>query len=318
MAVAAPTFAAWWLDRRLDRAGPSMISQQIVVPRRIGAEAIGRLLHERGAIDDARLFRVAAWLARDRGPLRAGEYHFPPHLSLRGAVAVLQEGRPVVRRLTVPEGATAARTTAILALAEGLEGDPPVGLREGDVLPETYHYSWGDSRLGMAQRMRRAMDELVEKLWAERAPDVPLASPAQAVILASIVERETALAEERPRIARVFLNRLARGMRLQSDPTVIYALTGGPDLGRPLTRADLRTASPYNTYATDGLPPGPIANPGRASLAAVLRPAAGDELYFVADGAGGHVFARTLDEHNRNVARWRRWLREQGNAADQD
>jgi UPF0755 protein len=174
------------------------------------------------------------------------------------------------------------------------------------VLPETYAYQWGDSRTALLRRAEAAMATLLAELWAHRAPNLPLDSPGEAVTLASIVERETGLAEERPRVAAVFINRLRRGMRLQSDPTVAYAATGGAvALDRALSRADLDRDHPYNTYRNPGLPPGPIAAPGREALRAVLNPPATEELYFVADGSGGHAFARTLEEHNRNVARWR-------------
>ena len=176
---------------------------------------------------------------------------------------------------------------------------------EGAILPETYAYQWGDDRGALLRRAQAAMGQALAAIWAERADGLPMTSPREALVLASIVERETALPEERPRIAAVFLNRLKRGMPLQSDPTVAYAAAAGEPLDRPLSKADLDRDHPFNTYRIRGLPPGPIGSPGRESLRAVTHPAAGDDLYFVADGSGGHAFAKTLDEHNRNVARWR-------------
>jgi UPF0755 protein len=259
------------------------------------------------------VFRAAVRI--DGGsPLQAGEYRFPPHTSMRGALAMLRAGETVTRRLTVPEGMTSRQVVALLQSTESLAGEvvaPPV---EGALLPETYNYAWGDSRNELIRRMSAAMTAAVDELWASRDADLPLASAREAVILASIVEKETAVSEERPRIAAVFINRLRLGMRLQADPTVAYAMHGGSGLGPPLSFTDLQHASPYNTYVVTGLPPGPIANPGRASLAAVMRPMRSEELYFVADGSGGHAFARTLDEHNRNVARWRK----QNERADAD
>lgn len=220
---------------------------------------------------------------------------------------MLVDGRTVVHRVTVPEGLTSVEIVAIVAASEVLEGAVPPPPVQGALLPETYHVARGDERAAVIGRMAEAMNEALARLWPTRAPDLPLASPAEAVILASIVEKETGIAAERAKVAGVFYNRLALGMPLQSDPTVVFALTDGKmPLGRALTRDDLAIDDPYNTYKVNGLPPGPIANPGLASLEAVLKPEATDALYFVADGTGGHAFARTLDEHNRNVAKWRK------------
>jgi UPF0755 protein len=218
------------------------------------------------------------------------------------------DGVTVKHRLTIPEGLTSAEIVALVAAAPDLEGSVPAALpADGSLLPETYFFSKGDTREQLLERMRKGMSDALAELWPARDGAVALKTVAEAVTLASIVEKETGLAAERPRVASVFFNRLAQGMPLQSDPTVIYALTGGKGpLGRALLRADLQVASPYNTYANPGLPPGPIANPGRASLEAVLHPDSTKDLYFVADGSGGHAFAATLDEHNRNVAAWRK------------
>jgi UPF0755 protein len=222
----------------------------------------------------------------------------------------------VVRRLTLPEGITVAQAVAVLRGAEGMEGDVAAEPAEGELLPDTYFYSWGDSRDRMLTRQRRAMTELLKGLWEKRAADLPLKTPHEALVLASIVEKETGVAEERPRIAAVFINRLRRGMRLQADPTTIYGITQGKaPLDRPLSRADLEAHNAWNTYVIDGLPPTPIAIPGRAALAAVLNPPATDDLYFVSDGSGRHVFASTLAEHNRNVARLRQVERDRAGAA---
>jgi UPF0755 protein len=219
---------------------------------------------------------------------------------------LLQSGKTVVRRLTVVEGLTAVQVLSQIAATEGLVGPLPQSPGEGRMLPETYHFSYGHERSAMVSRMVRAMDETLAELWAGRAPGLPFRTPDEALVLASIIEKETGRDNERARIAAVFVNRLKKGMRLQSDPTVVYALTdGGGPLARPLTRANLEIDHPYNTYVIDGFPPGPITNPGRASIAAALNPAETGELYFVADGNGGHVFAQTLQEHNRNAARWR-------------
>ncbi|MFC3126838.1 endolytic transglycosylase MltG [Pseudoroseomonas globiformis] len=296
--------AAWFAREAWQGPGPLAQDQAIVVPRGGGTQAIALLLAERGAIEDPRLFAAAVWLTRDDGPLRAGEYLFPARASLQTVLEVLRTARPVQRRITLPEGLTARQMAAILEATEGLSGAMPA-LDEGDLLPETYAFTYGDPRSVVTRRAAAAMQETLDRLWAEREAGLPLETPREALILASIVERETGQAEERPRVAAVFINRLRRGMPLQSDPTVAYAAADGGVLDRPLTRADLNREHPFNTYRNRGLPPGPIASPGAEALRAVLKPLQTDELYFVADGTGGHAFARTLAEHNRNVAKWR-------------
>jgi UPF0755 protein len=293
----------WYAQRAYAEPGPLAAPAQMVVPRG-GLTAIAAALAERGVIADERAFLLAAWATGGQGPLRAAEFVFPAGASLRQVLDVLRTARPVQRRLTIPEGLVVSQIVAILERAEGLTGDMP-RFDEGQILPETYAYQWGDSRASVVRRADQAMDAALAELWAARQPNLPLVTPRQAVILASIVERETGKAEERAKVAGVFINRLRRGMPLQSDPTAAYAAADGGVLDRPLTRADLDRDHPFNTYRTRGLPPGPIASPGRDSLRAVLNPEATDFLYFVADGTGGHAFGRTLEEHNRNVARWR-------------
>jgi UPF0755 protein len=286
--------------------GPLVKPLTLVVPKGATPGEIALKLAQARVIASPLLFEAAIrFSSRDRPP-KAGEYAFTPAMSAREVLAMLQEGRTVVRRLMVPEGLTTQQVIARLEAAAGLEGGPGPLPAEGALLPATYTYAWGDSREQMVRKMSEAMRRTVDQLWATRAPGLPFATPEEAVILASIVEKETGIAAERPRIAAVFVNRLKAGMRLQADPTVAYGV-GGADgaLGRPLSRADLRAAHPYNTYLVAGLPPGPIANPGRAAIAAVLQPATTDELFFVADGSGGHAFARTYEEHKANVARWR-------------
>jgi UPF0755 protein len=304
LALALLAGLAGWQALRLYRApGPLAAPAQVVVPRG-GTEVIAGALLQAGVIADARAFAAAAWATRGQGALRAAEFAFPPGASLEQVLAVLRGARPVQRRLTIPEGLTARQIVAVLREAPGLTGEVAAP-EEGAVLPETYAYQWGDDRAALLRRAEGAMLAALNTAWTERAEGLPLATPREALVLASIVERETALPEERPRIAAAFLNRLKRGMPLQSDPTVAYAAAGGGTLDRPLSRADLDRDHPFNTYRIRGLPPGPIAAPGMASLRAVTRPAATEDLYFVADGSGGHAFAKTLEEHNRNVARWR-------------
>ncbi|MDQ1080444.1 endolytic transglycosylase MltG [Pseudoroseomonas cervicalis] len=313
--ILAGAGGAWWAREQYLAPGPLAQPTPIVIARG-GTEQIARTLAERGVLAEPRAFPAAVWLTREEGPLRAGEYLFPAHASLRDVLTVLRTARPVQRRLTIPEGLTAKQMAVLIGQAEGLTGDtPPFG--EGELLPETYAYQWGDSRAAIVRRAGTAMREALERLWKERAEGLPLASAREALVLASIVERETGQPEERAHVAGVFINRLKRGMMLQSDPTVAYAAADGGVLERPISRADLDRDHPFNTYRIRGLPPGPIASPGLDSLRATLQPMATEDLYFVADGSGGHAFARTLEEHNRNVARWRAIERQRSQPATQ-
>ncbi len=293
----------WWANRAWTAPGPLAEAAQVVVPRG-GTTIIAEALAERGVIADPRAFLAAVWLTRGDGAVRAAEFTFPARASLRDVLEILRKARPVQRRVTIPEGLTARQMAAILERAEGLTGEMPE-IAEGEILPETYSYQFGDTRAALVRRAEQAMDQALAEIWAARQPGLPIATAREALILASIVERETGRGDERARVAGVFINRLRRGMMLQSDPTAAYAAADGGLLDRPLTRADLDRDHPFNTYRIRGLPPGPIASPGRDSLRAVTRPETTEFLYFVADGTGGHAFARTLEEHNRNVARWR-------------
>ena len=287
--------------------GPLKAATTVVVHRGSGVDAIASTLFFENVIGDRFLFQAGARLTGRSRTMRAGEYRFRAGISMDETIALLVSGETVKRRITIAEGLTAAEALGLVGADEGLTGDLPAGVGEGSLLPETYYFSLGDSRVSLVRRMRESMETALASLWERRAPDLALETPEQALVLASIIERETGVAAERARISAVFHNRLRRGMRLQSDPTVAYALTlGSGPLDRPLSRSDLRVESPYNTYLVNGLPPAPIANPGRASIEAALHPAPTDELYFVADGSGGHAFARTFSEHLRNVARWRR------------
>lgn len=308
LAVASVAGAIVWGASVFRSPGPLVEATDVVFPRGADLRRIARLLHENGVIDRPGVFRAAVRALGKSRRLKAGEFRFPPGVSPMGAMDILVDGETVVRRFTLPEGLTRARALELLSKAEGLVGAVDArDVEEGRLLPDTYHFGFGDRRADLLARMRTAMTDTLDALWQARAPDLPLDGPREALILASIIEKETAAADERARISGVFINRLGRGMRLQSDPTVAFALTGGKEpLGRELTRRDLRVRHPYNTYVVDGLPPGPICNPGRKALEAAVRPARTDALYFVADGAGGHAFARTLKEHLANVSRWRR------------
>ena len=303
LAIAGAVCCAW-LYAQFTSPGPLPASTAIVIPSGTGLEGIASTLKRAGAIRRDYIFVIGARVSQQARNLKAGEYLIPAASSPRQVMDILASGKTVVRRLTIPEGLTVAEVIGRLNIAEGLTGsggEPD----EGTLLPETYHFSYGDSREELVKRMQSSMREAVTRLWGMRSPDLPLKTPEEAVILASIVERETGIPQERGLVAGVFVNRLKRGMRLQSDPTVAYGIAPG-GLDRPLTRADLKEPTPYNTYVIKGLPPTPIANPGIDAIRAVMNPVETDYIYFVADGSGGHAFARTLDDHNRNVRKWRK------------
>jgi UPF0755 protein len=297
--------------QRAEAPGPSADETTVVVERGSGVATIAAALERAGVVADARVFQLYVRLRGAERALTAGEYAFPAGASTAEVVRMLRDHAVVQYRFTLVEGWTVAETFAALAAETHLTGELPTPPPEGRLLPDTYFFQRGETRREVVARMREAMAVELAAAWAARAPNLPLDGPEEALTLASIIEKETAVAGERDLVAGVFVNRLERGMLLQTDPTVIYALTDGAGpLGRPLSRRDLGVDDPYNTYVYPGLPPGPIANPGRASLRAAVNPAATDYLYFVADGSGGHAFARTLAEHNANVRAWRRVERE--------
>lgn len=296
-----------WGYAAFTRPGPSDQPVVAYIKPGTGLNGIADVLAARGIIDDPLIFRIGVKLAGLATKLRAGEFEFPARVSPFEAAHVLESGETVLRRVTFAEGLTSQEVIAELMGVEGLDGFVNEHVAEGALLPETYYFEYGDGRAEVIARMRAAMDDALAELWANREADLPLDTPEEALVLASIIEKETGVADERARVAGVFVNRLRLGMRLQSDPTVVYGITqGSGPLGRRLTRSDLREPTEYNTYVIKGLPPGPIANPGRASIQAALNPLETDELYFVADGTGGHTFSRTLAEHNRAVRAWRK------------
>ncbi|HYD46405.1 MAG TPA: endolytic transglycosylase MltG [Phenylobacterium sp.] len=298
---------AWalWTYSGPGPGAPAGEATTVVLRKGAGLQEIAATLDKAGVIGSRSVFLAAAQFTGAARELKAGEYRFTSRTSLGKVLDDIRNGRVVIHQITIPEGVTAQTVADILAASPVLSGVAPVP-PEGSVLPETYRVERGDDRAAVLQRMMQDHDELLALLWARRQPNLPVQTPEEAVILASVVEKETGIASERPRVAAVFTNRLRQGMRLESDPTVIYGISQGRPLGRGIRASELARITPYNTYLVGGLPPTPIANPGRESLAAVLDPPKTDELFFVADGSGGHVFAKTFEEHQQNVARWRK------------
>lgn len=283
------------------RSGDATI---VTLPSGSGVSAIAANLKEAGVIRSIDMFKAAATLTGADRRLRAGEYKVDSRTSLRGVLKLLTDGRVVRHYVTIPEGWSSAQAVDILNAKDILTGEVQVPA-EGSLWPDTYEVSRGESRSAVIARMQSAMTRNLEALWAQRGPMTVVRSPEDAIILASIVEKETGVAAERPRVAAVFSNRIRMGMRLESDPTIVYGLTKGRPLGRGIRRSELAQDTGYNTYLISGLPPTAIANPGKDAIAAVLNPPRSEDLFFVADGTGGHAFARTFDEHLANVARWR-------------
>ncbi len=296
-----------WAWLTFTAPGPLKTKTVYEIPKNLDRTQIAANLEDRGIITDARVFSAAAVVNAIRGGrLKPGEYEFAAGATMDEVLSMITAGRFMTYKVTIPEGWTSQMVVARLTEQKELDGEITSVPIEGSILPDTYVFRRGLTRQKLLEDMQAAQTKLLDTLWKARPPTTKLASPQELVTLASIVEKETGVAEERPKVASVFLNRLNEKMRLQSDPTTIYGIVGGKGkLERPLTRADLETSTPYNTYTISGLPPGPIANPGRAALEAVLNPDNTKYLYFVANGTGGHAFASTLDEHNANVKKWR-------------
>jgi len=284
-------------------AGPAERPLSVLVPEGASLAAAATELEKTGAIRSARDFRLFARVFGSGGPIQAGEYAIPAKASAADILALLQSGKVRQRMVVVPEGYPSVLVHDALMKAQGLTGTVAVPA-EGSILPDSYAFQRGDTRAEVVARMQKAMRDYLVKAWKKRKPGIPVTTPAQAITLAAIVEKETGKPSERRMVAAVYANRLKRGMPLQADPTVIYPITKGRPLGRRILRSELQAKNGYNTYASPGLPAGPIANPGRASIDAVLDPATSPALYFVADGTGGHVFANTLEQHNANVRKW--------------
>lgn len=303
----------FWIGRiRYEAPGPLAQDENVVIPEATGLMEIADLLVSNGIINDKWVFVGAALGTKASGKLKAGEYAFKQGASARDVLGTIVSGKVVEYSVTVPEGLTSDQIVQRLAEVDVLTGTVRQVPREGTLLPDTYKVTRGTTRDEVLRRMAREQQRLLKEVWASRSSSLPLKSPDELVTLASIVEKETAQPDERARVAAVFINRLVKKMKLQSDPTIIYGIVRGKGrLDRPITRADITTPTPFNTYAIEGLPPGPIGNPGRASLVATANPAQTRDLYFVADGSGGHAFADTLDAHNKNVARWRQIEKDQ-------
>jgi UPF0755 protein len=306
--AAAALAGAYFAKVRFEEPGPLAAPRTIVVKEGSSLARIAEQLQSGGVIDNELIFRLGVRGHRVAGEMKAGEYAFVPGMSMREVMETLRSGKGIVYKVTIPEGYTSYQILQKLRENEVLTGELPTELPpEGSLLPDTYPFQRGTTRAQILDQMRKAQQAALATAWEKRVDGLPLASPQELVTLASIVEKETGKADERPRVAGVFINRLNKKMRLQSDPTILYGIFGSQ--GRPADRAilksDIEKPTPYNTYQIDGLPPGPIANPGKAALEAVSNPSRTKEVYFVADGTGGHVFAETLDEHNDNVKRWR-------------
>ncbi len=306
LAVAAACAAFLYTD--VTAPGPLLAPRTLVIGKHLGLSGVARLLAQAGVIRDPLSFELAAILDGRARRLEAGEYAFPARTETLQAIAIIASGKVVEHPLTIPEGLTSEEVARLVRAAPELAGALSKAPKEGAVLPQTYFYTYGQSRKALIARMRRAMAQALAAAWSKRRQGLPLSSPRELLILASLVEKEAKKPEEKAHIAAVFLNRLKLGMPLQSDPTVIYALSddGRKAFDPPLTRADLAVESPYNTYREKGLPPGPIDNPGSAALLAAARPAPSEDLYFVADGDGGHVFSRSLEGQDKNVSLYRR------------
>lgn len=302
--------------QRFEATGPLDRDKVVNIPRGLGLRDIAELLQREGVIDQPWVFVGGVIALKAREELKYGEYAFTRQASLRDVVETIVEGKVVQHQITVPEGLTSEQIVQRLGEMDILTGAVKEVPKEGSLLPETYRFPRGTPREQVVQRMQQAQKRLVQEIWEHRASDLPIRSPEQLVVFASIVEKETGRADERSRVAAVFANRLKQRMKLQSDPTIIYGLVGGKGtLGRPIMRSEIDQPTPYNTYVIEGLPPGPIANPGRAALEAAANPARTREIFFVADGAGGHTFSETLDQHQRAVARLRQLEQQQRDGA---
>ncbi len=311
--ILAMAGGAYWGYKKFIKPNNLKKSVIITIPRGANIGGVADSLYYEGVIDSPLIFKIAGRLTRQDNKIKAGEYEFAPHISMKEVLDKLEEGKTYSRQITIREGLTNYEILALLNASNDLKKTNIDMLGEGRYLPETYSYSLGESNADILSRMSIAMDKVLDKAWERRADNLPIKTKKEALILASIIEKETAIPSERKRVAGVFINRLRKGMLLQTDPTVIYALTKGKHendgqgpLGRRLLKKDLEYDSPYNTYKYAGLPPTPICNPGKASIEAALNPEEHEYIYFVADGSGGHAFAKTLSEHNANVAKWRK------------
>ncbi|KQZ96506.1 4-amino-4-deoxychorismate lyase [Mesorhizobium sp. Root157] len=318
LVIVGAGLALYFGKQAFNEPGPSANGDTFLVKPSTGVQEIADQLERRGLIGDARIFRLGVRAYGNDQALKAGEYEIKPRASMHEIMDLLKSGKSVMYSLTIPEGLTVEQAFQRVATQETLTGDMPDSLPpEGSLATDTLRFTRGATRQQMIDKLLADQKQLVTEVWARRSLDLPLANEQEFVTLASIVEKETSKSTERSRIASVFLNRLAKGMRLQSDPTIIYGLFGGKGkpADRPIYQSDIEKPTPYNTYTINGLPPTPIANPGRAALEAVANPSKTDDLYFVADGTGGHVFATTLDEHNENVARYRAFQKKQAQEA---
>lgn len=298
----------YWGSEQFVATGPLEKARKVTVPKGAGLSDIADRLSRANVISSSLVFQAGVRVQKQQNALKHGEYLFESGASMKSVLAKLVEGKALVYKVTLPEGLSSQQIVEVLRQDEVLVGEITEIPEEGSMLPNTYSFGRGTTRQQMIDRMKRSQETALKRIWESRVNDLPIKTPSELVTLASIVEKETGQADERTRVASVFINRLNRGMKLQSDPTIIYGLFGGAGKpkDRPIYKSDISKPTPYNTYVIEALPPGPITNPGLAAMEAVANPSRTEDIYFVADGTGGHAFAKTLEDHNNNVKRWRR------------